>query len=106
MEEKPSTVMGCVKRPLIDLFPIENFIMSILHIIIGVGNSLLDVFYEWIEWRVKKLTQQEVVHRNTVVYMEIKANQEKEAFQKWLKNEGSCLRTKFSIKKTIEGILC
>jgi hypothetical protein len=70
-----------------------------LHTIIGVGNSLLDVFYEWIEWRVEMLTHQEVVHRNTVVYMELKADQEKDAFQKWLENKGVLLVNKiFDIK--------
>jgi len=45
------------------------------------------------------LTHQEVVHRNTVVYMELKADQEKDAFQKWLENKGVLLVNKiFDIK--------
>jgi hypothetical protein len=84
--------MGCVKRPLIDAVPIDNFILSVLHIIIGIGNTLLDDFYEWIEWRVEKLTQQEVAHRNTVVYAELQVHQEKEVYDRWLEN--------------IKGILC
>ncbi len=52
MEEKPSNVLGCVKRPLIDAVPIENFVLSVLHIIIGIGNSILDTLFQWIEWRV------------------------------------------------------
>jgi len=46
MKDEPSNVMGCVKRPLIDAVPIDNFILSVLHIIIGFGNTLLDDFYE------------------------------------------------------------
>jgi hypothetical protein len=57
LKEEPCNIMGCTKVPLIDSVPIENYILSILHIIIGVGNSVLGVFYEWIEWRVEKLTQ-------------------------------------------------
>jgi hypothetical protein len=49
MKDEASNGMGCVKRPLIDAIPIDNFILSVLHIIIGIGNTLLDDFYEWIE---------------------------------------------------------
>jgi len=50
MEEKPSNVMGCIKRPLIDSVSMKNFIVCILHFIIGIGKYLLNnVFYEWIE---------------------------------------------------------
>jgi hypothetical protein len=93
--------MGCTKVPLIDAVPIENYILSILHIIIGVGNSLLNVFHEWIEWRVEKLTQGEVTHRNTVAYAEVKVRCEKEKFEKWLENEGILLANKTSDKKRL-----
>jgi len=49
MRDDPSNIMGCIKTPLIDAVPIENFILSVLHIIIGIGNTLVDAFYEWIE---------------------------------------------------------
>jgi hypothetical protein len=101
MKEEPSTVMGCVNRPLIDAVQVENFILSILHIIIGVGNSLLDVFYGWIEWRVEKLTQGEAMHRNKVAYAELKVGQEREVYQRWLENEGNLLKNKISEKKRL-----
>jgi hypothetical protein len=75
--------------------------LSILHIIIGAGNALFDVFYEWIEWRVEKLTQLELVHRNTAVYAELKADQEKNEFQKWLENEGVLLENKICEQKRL-----
>jgi hypothetical protein len=75
--------------------------LSILHIIIGVGNALFDVFYEWIEWRVEKLTQLELVHRNTAVYAELKTDQEKNEFQKWLENEGVLLENKICEQKRL-----
>jgi hypothetical protein len=90
-----------LKRPLIDAVPIENFILSVLHIIIGIGNTLIDGFFEWIEWRVEKLTQEEVVHRNAVVYAELKVDQEKEAYDRWLEDEGVLLADKISEKKRL-----
>lgn len=50
-EEKPSNTMGCDKRHLIDSLQVKNLIVSIMHYIIAIGNSFLDVFYEWIEWK-------------------------------------------------------
>jgi hypothetical protein len=49
MRDDPSNIMGYIKTPLIDAVSIENFILSVLHIIIGIGNTLVDAFYEWIE---------------------------------------------------------
>jgi hypothetical protein len=99
MRDDPSNIMGCIKTPLIDAVPIENFILSVLHIIIGIGNTLVVAFYEWIEWRVEKLSQQEVIHRNTVVYAELKLEQEKESYDSWLNNEGVLLADKIAQKK-------
>ncbi len=92
--------MGCVKRSLIDSVQVENFIRSILHIIISVSNSLLDVFFEWVEWKVEKLTQGEVIHRNTVAYTKLKFGQEREVYQRWLENEGIFInKQSFLIKR-------
>ena len=91
--------MGCVRRTLIDAVQVKNFILSILHIIISVSNSLLDVFFEWVEWKVEKLTQGEAMHRNTVAYAELKVGQEREVYQRWLENEGILLTNKISDKK-------
>jgi len=101
MKEEPSNVMGCMKRPLIDAVPIKNFTLSVLHIIIGIGNTLIDGFFKWIEWRVEKLTEKEVVHRNTVVYVELKVVHVKEAYDRWLEDEGVLLADKISEKKRL-----
>ena len=53
--QTPGNLKGCTQRPLIDSVPIENFILSVLHIIIGMGNTLIDAFLEWIEERVEKV---------------------------------------------------
>jgi hypothetical protein len=40
LTEAPQNIKGCTEKPLIDAVPLENFILSILHIVIGVGNTL------------------------------------------------------------------
>jgi hypothetical protein len=44
MPEWPQIIMGCTHSPMFDAVPVENFIISMLHIIIGIGNSLIDIF--------------------------------------------------------------
>lgn len=101
MKEDPCNIMGCVQHPLIDAVPVENFIVSVLHVIIGIGNTLIDGFYEWIEWRVEKLTQGEVMHRNTVVYAELHLEQQQQCYERWLNNDGVLLADKIAEKKRL-----
>jgi len=56
LAEKPETIFGCTHSSLFDAVPINNYIVSVLHIIIGIGNSLADVLFDWVEWRIEKLT--------------------------------------------------
>ena len=49
MPETLQNLKGVTNRPLIDAIPVSNYILPILHNIIGRGNSLLDAFLEWIE---------------------------------------------------------
>jgi hypothetical protein len=42
-----------------------------------------------------------VVHRNAVVYAELKVDQEKEAYDRWLEDEGVLLADKISEKKRL-----
>ena len=58
--ETPANLKGCTQRPLIDSVPIENFILCILHIIIGMGNTLINSFLEWVKDRVEKVGAKEL----------------------------------------------
>jgi hypothetical protein len=71
-----------------------------LHIIIGIGNSPLDVFFE-----VEKLMQAELTYLNTVMYAEVKVQHAKEKYKRWLDNQGVLLTNKFSGKKCLKNIL-
>jgi hypothetical protein len=55
MPESPQNLKGVTNRQLVDAIPVSNYILPILHIIIGMGNSLVDAFLEWIEERIEVL---------------------------------------------------
>jgi hypothetical protein len=78
LAEKPDKIFGCTHSPLFDAVPIKNYIVSVLHIIIGIGNSLVDILFDWVEWRIEKLTPAEVTNRNSMMYAEVQLVQAKE----------------------------
>jgi hypothetical protein len=68
MPETPQNLKGVTNRPLIEAIPVSNYILPILHIIIGMGNSLVDAFLEWIEERIEVLDVRQVQAQNTIIY--------------------------------------
>jgi hypothetical protein len=58
--EQSGYIMGCTAKPLFDAIEISNYIICILHIVIGIGNKLVDCLLEWVEQRVEKLTDEEI----------------------------------------------
>ncbi len=56
--------------PLFDSVLVENYIVPVLHLLICIGNNLIESLLEWVSERIEKLTHQEVVHRNAVIYAE------------------------------------
>ena len=97
--ERPDTIFGCTNKPLFDAVPIENYIINVLHIVIGIGNSLVDILFDWVDWRIEKLTPAEVSNRNAVMYAEVKVIQAKEKYDHWVQNEGVLLASKIAEKK-------
>jgi hypothetical protein len=61
----PDNLKGCTDKPLFNAVPICNFVIPVLHIIIGIGNTLVDCIFEWIEERIEKLTPAEIEVRNS-----------------------------------------
>jgi hypothetical protein len=102
LAEKPETIFGCTHSPLFDAVPINNYIVSVLHIIIGIGNSLVDVLFDWVEWRIEKLTPAEITVRNSMMYAEVQLVQAKERYENWLDNEGVTLASKLAEKKKLQ----
>jgi hypothetical protein len=97
--------MGCTARPLFQHIPIYNYIISILHIIIRVGNKFVDQLYEWVEERVEQLTAEEREHRNTLVYAQAQHEIAEDNLQEWLKTEGVNLVQKQLESQAISSFL-
>jgi hypothetical protein len=42
----PQNIKGCTELPLLDSVPVSDYIVSVLHILIGMGNILVEVLLE------------------------------------------------------------
>jgi len=105
LAETPQNIRGCTAEPLIDCIPIENFILSILHIIIGIGNSLIECLFEWVEERIEVLPPNVVEARNRVLYATLKHSSINEDYKSWLENGGILLTDIQMEKKQMKGLL-
>ena len=45
---------------LFDSIPIENYIFSLLHAAIGIGNKIMDSLYSWITKYIEPLTNEKI----------------------------------------------
>ena len=55
----PYEKKGCVLPMLFDSIPIENYIFSLLHAEIGIGNKIISSFYLWITTFIEPLSVEE-----------------------------------------------
>ena len=51
---------GSVKTLLFDSIPIENYIFSLLHAEISVGNKIVHTYFDWINERIEPITDDEL----------------------------------------------
>ena len=47
LDMTPYDKKGCVLPMLFDRIPIENYLFSLLHAEIGIGNKIISSFYTW-----------------------------------------------------------
>ena len=57
----------CVLPILFDIIPIGNYIFSLLHAGIGIGNKINNSFYEWITRYVEPSLEEEVDMFNMLI---------------------------------------
>jgi hypothetical protein len=91
LAEIPQNIRGCTENPLFDAVPVSNYVLSVLHIIIGIGNSLIDGLFEWVEERVEQLTVNEMEARNSVLFAEVHHRRLNDDYEHWLENDGIVL---------------
>jgi hypothetical protein len=97
-DKEPSDIKGVTKQPLFDAIPIQNYIVSVLHIIIGMRDTMTDGIIEWLESRVEKLQKAEIEARNRIIYATIQLEEDQKKLEVWLEKDGILL-TDYQLEK-------
>ncbi len=91
LSEEPENLRGCTKVPLFDSVPIKNYIVPVLHILIGVGNALVNAVFEFVDEQIERLPEQLVVARNNINTAKINLDDAEADYNDWLQNDGIAL---------------
>jgi hypothetical protein len=102
MPETPQNLRGVTERPLIDSVPVSNYILCILHIIIGMGNTFIDAILEWIEERIEQLDVSQIQARNGLIYATTQHDLALTDYESWLENDGILLNDKELEKRQLK----
>ena len=74
---------GMKARPYWDFIPIENYIIPLLHVMIGVGNDILEHFMDQYDLNIIKLSTEENKARNDVQDFEKNLKAKREELKAW-----------------------
>uniref|UniRef100_A0A7S2LAZ8 Uncharacterized protein n=1 Tax=Skeletonema marinoi TaxID=267567 RepID=A0A7S2LAZ8_9STRA len=76
--------LGVKRRPYFPWIPVENYILPVLHLCIGLGNNVIDYFGHLVEWTLTKLSDEERGWKNRVVALDRELIQQKrDAVNEW-----------------------
>ena len=61
-----------INQPLLfDAVPIENYILSLLHAEIGVGDKIIENYFLWVTEKMEKMSKEEVILTNCLINYKI-----------------------------------
>ena len=84
---------GSVKTLLFDSVPIENYIFSLLHAEIGVGNKVLDSYFKWINERIEHIDDEELELSNDLIDLKVELKHHVKELEQWIKSYSFTLAT-------------
>ena len=82
---------------LFESIPIEKYIFSLLHAEIGIGNKIINSFYDQITKHVEPLSDEEVGFSNVLIDLQ--------SFEKWTKKNSTTITNLRIEKKLIDSLL-
>jgi hypothetical protein len=60
LEDSAACRKGVAKEPLFNSIKLTHYVLSVLHIEIGVGNQLLKIILDWIDMRIENIGEEEL----------------------------------------------
>ena len=91
---------GSVKKLLFDSVPIDNYVFSLLHAEIGVGNKIVYTYFDWINERIEPITDEELNLTNDFIDLKVDLKNHVKDYEEWIKTFSSML-AEFKTRKSI-----
>ena len=82
---------GIVKTLLFHSVPVKNYIFSLLHAEISVGNKIMQTYFDWINERIEPITYDELELTNFLIDLKIELNKYEQDYDEWINNYSSLL---------------
>ena len=82
---------GSVKTLLFDSVSIENYIFSLFHAEMGVGNKIVYTYFDWINEIIEPITDDELDLTNCLIDLKIELKNKKKDYDEWINNYSSLL---------------
>ena len=92
-----------VKTLLFDSVPIENYIFSLLHAEIGVGNKIMYKSFDQVNKRIEPITDDELELTNCLIDLKIELNKNEKYYDEWINTYSSLLA---ELRLERQGIIC
>ena len=91
------------EAPIWTCIPIENVIVPMLHILLGLGNDVIDNFWsEWFDEQVEQLTPEEIESRHMVLLAEISVEESEAKFKRHDDEKKELIKMRIEINKTLK----
>jgi hypothetical protein len=73
--------VGIKEPPLWTFIPINKYLCPKLHLLLGLGNNMVDKFMEWIEERMEPLTPEETEARNIALMSQLAFEEAEDSYE-------------------------
>eukprot|EP00978_Attheya_sp_CCMP212_P037364 scaffold175527_cov64-Attheya_sp.AAC.1 len=84
---------GIVTDPLFDCIEVCQYIISLLHCEIGIGNTILNSFFNWVDYRVEIISDEERLAHVSATQAKIDADEAEEDWEEWKIQHGPEMAT-------------
>jgi len=76
-------ICGVVSYPVWDFVEPKNYIFPVLHVEIGLVNTVLDKFYDWVEDHVEVASAEEKMCRNRMIILDTELSKAVGKLEAW-----------------------
>jgi hypothetical protein len=87
-QDTPNNRRGNTHPPLISTIPIQNHIIPLLHLMIGIFNAIFSHLLEYVEWRLEDVTNEEFEAREELYQKEIDLEMSRQRYKQWMDIQG------------------